>query len=76
MLATQSKLVKENLSKWDEQSPLTDEQIKSVLILNQFNELDFNEPGSSDNATNLDKENNTQTPDREKVLNDVSTHGC
>jgi hypothetical protein len=74
MTLSTSKLVKENLSKWDEQSPLTDDQIKSVIMLNHLNELDFNEPDSSDNEIHLDKEDSTQTLSRGNILKDVSSN--
>ncbi len=71
MLIGQSRVVKENLNKWDEHSPLTEEQIKSVLMLNHLNELDYNK-SESDNTTDLNKENNIQILNRDRVLNDVS----
>jgi hypothetical protein len=74
MTLSTSKLVKENLSKWDEQSPLTDDQIKSVMMLNHLNEFDFNEPDSSGNEINLDKEDCTQTLAHDNVLKDVSSN--
>lgn len=53
-----SQFVKENLSNWDELSSLKDEQIQSVLMLNQLNEPESDLKDTDDNQSNFVKENN------------------
>lgn len=38
-----NKTIKENLNKWDELTPLKEQQIKSILLLNQLNQFQLNE---------------------------------
>jgi hypothetical protein len=38
-----SKAIKENINKWDDLCVLKDEQIKSILMLSQFNQFEPNE---------------------------------
>ena len=34
-----NKIIKESLSKWEELTPLSDQQLRSILLLNQFNQF-------------------------------------
>jgi hypothetical protein len=43
-----SSRIKENLSRWDELSPLREQQIKSILLLSQLNQFQLQEADSSD----------------------------
>lgn len=38
-----NKILKTNLTNWDELSPLKETQIKSVILLNQFNQFEIDE---------------------------------
>jgi hypothetical protein len=51
-----NKTIKENLNKWDELTPLKEQQIKSVLFLNQLNQFQSNENdliGAASNDPNM-----------------------
>ena len=42
-----NRLVKDNLNKWDQLTPLSELQIKSILSLSQLNQFQINETDSS-----------------------------
>ena len=41
-----NKTLKTNLTNWEENSPLKEQQIKSILLLNQFNQFELDETDS------------------------------
>lgn len=61
-----SKLVKENLNKWDELSPLKDDQVKSILMLNQSNQLKHTE--SIQESFETDKTDQTSGEESKKTI--------
>lgn len=66
------KIVKDNLSKWDELSPLKEQQIKSILILSQLNQFHLDESDPSDSFDSQSAINSNQTSkDKSKQINSL-----
>ncbi len=59
-----NKVVKENINKWDELSPLTDVQINSILMLSQFESNESSDLKTSE-ADEFEAEQNNQKPPKE-----------
>ena len=39
-----TKVVRDNINKWDDLSPLNEQQVKSILLLSEFNQNDSHDP--------------------------------
>ena len=59
-----NKIVKENINKWDELTPLTDVQINSILMLSQFESNESSDLKTSQ-ADEFETEQNNQKPPKE-----------
>ncbi len=51
-----SSKIKENLSRWDELTPLKDQQVKSIILLSQLNQFQLYEVDSTDPNVQFDSE--------------------
>lgn len=54
MTSSISQTVKENLNKWEDLSPLNEEQVKSILLLSQLNQFQANEFDDNEDDENAD----------------------
>jgi len=75
-MSSLNKIVKENLSKWDELTPLKESQVKSIILLtqcvNQFNEFDaFETEISSNGLLDLAQTNQPSTVNDDKTKTPV-----
>lgn len=55
------KLIKENLSKWEDLSPLSEAQVKSILLLAQLNQFQLDVAEDDDGGDDLASTQNTET---------------
>ena len=68
--STSSDKVKENLSKWEELSPLSEQQLKSVLLLAQVNHLDDDDEENKEDEEKKPSVPTTPTTTAAKMCSD------
>lgn len=65
------KIINQNLSKWDELTPLKETQIKSILLLSELNQFQLDEFDSLNFDSSLANSNENDQAIKEKSVNDL-----